>query len=117
MKVIQMEIDLLVDYSVNRDGSIYHYLKNNWLQLDDYQLFIRQMREIHYTNQHSHYNHYIHVSYNHYQDHKVHFKINTFFKEEKIITFEKFSRAVWEYLKNTNANRSEQGRCEQLTLF
>lgn len=112
-----MEIDLLVDYSVNRDGSILHYLKNNWLQLYDYQLFIRQMKEIHYTNQHSHHSKYISVEFNNYRDHKVHFRINPYFTDYKIITYERFSRAVWEYLKNINANRSEHGSCEQLTLF
>ena len=106
----QVEIDLLVDWAVNCYGAILHYLKNNWLQLDDYELFLKQMKEIHYTNQHGHYSDYIDVSFNYFRDHKVHFKINPHFKNEKIITYERFSKAVWEYLK-------KQDRCEQLTLF
>lgn len=110
LKVKQKEIDLLVDWAVNRDCSILHYLKNNWLQLDNYELFLKQMKEIHYTSQHSHYSDYIGISFNHFRDHKVHFKVNHYFKSEKIITYERFSKAVWEHLM-------KQDRFEQLTLF
>ncbi len=117
LKVKQKEIDLLVDWAVNSYGSILHFLKNNWLQLDDYELFLKQMKDIHYTNQHTHCSDYIDVSFNHYRDHRVHFKINPILKDEKIITYERFSKAVWEHLKNIGANRYRHDRCEQLRLF
>lgn len=114
MKVNSSEIDLLVDWAVNRYGSIPYYIKNGWLQLDDYALFLQQMKDIHHNNQHIHSSDYINVWFNHFRDHKVHFKIYSFFKDEKIITYERFSKAVWDYLKNINKQQSKQ---EQLTLF
>lgn len=111
--MIKNEIDLLVDWAVNEYGSIQHFLKNGWLQLDDYNLFIKQMKDIHYNNFHGHHSEEIEVRFNHHSDNKVHFEIKPF--KEKIISYNRFSISVWYYLKNYNTDTHDE--FEQLTLF
>lgn len=112
MKVLPIEIDLLVDWAINDYGKINEYLNKGWLQLNDYDLFLKQMREIHYDRMHGHYSDYIKVDFNHYSDNKVHFKIFPYFREERIITYRQFSRNVWNYLKSVPIKNDEQ-----ITLF
>jgi len=43
--------------------------------------------------------------------------ITVYFKDERIITYERFSKADWEYLKKVDANRYRHDQCEQLMQF
>lgn len=114
MKVPQVQIDLLVEWAINIYGSIPRYLEHNRLQLDDYDLFLKQMKEIHYNNYHGHFSDDISVWFNHYADGKIHFKIYpTEQLEHNIITYQCFSKNVWNYLKDIKIVKGY----EQLTLF
>ncbi|MDQ0270116.1 hypothetical protein [Cytobacillus purgationiresistens] len=110
------ELDLLVDWAVNRMDCIRNYLNKGWLQLDAYSLFTREMKDIYYNNQRCLWGNYIQVLFNHYLDKKTHFCIESKFKGERIIRYEKFSKAVWDYLKNKSDSEQHQ-EYEQLALL
>lgn len=101
----------LVAWVINDYGHIQSHLKRGWLQLEDYNVFKKQIHQIH--GQHGHIGRNIEVQFNHWIDKKVHFRIKPD-GELNIITFEKFSKCVWNYLKN---QKSDYDNYEQLSLF
>ncbi|MED3888274.1 hypothetical protein [Priestia aryabhattai] len=105
------EIDYLVDHFIRPHHKILHHLEKGWLQLDDYKIFFKQMKEdIYYNDCYAFISSgIIEVHFNHYQDNKVHFHIPAKFDGKRVCTYEAFSKRVWNYFKGK--------RFKQLTLF
>ena len=95
---IPSAIDTLVDWVMNMDSSFYHYSDMGMLKTDDLKEFLKGMKDIYYNCLRGHWDDYIYVRFNHWEDKKVHFKIEGY--PFMIISFDQFVKAVW---KNVHA--------------
>lgn len=109
MKASTTEIDELVEVYVKPHHKIAHYLKKGWLQLDDFDLFLKVMKEkIYYNDRGGSFNQIVDVSFNHYTDGKVHFSVHGKFKGERICTYDAFAKRVWDYFNGSKIKKVER---------